>query len=451
MRLPLINLFYFVAFFLATNGYLYSQNSGFDFDYARFRATDSTTLCEFYYQFDKSKFNSGKSDSVKLLIHLFLISNYENQIEKIFKVTDVLDSASVSKSAVGKFDIEIPNSNYYLLLKVTDLFNPEKKIEITDSLFAEGFPKQTPALSDVELAFKIEKTSKTKSPFYKNTYNVIPNPTGVYSYLNPTVYYYYEIYNIEKTQSDSLLLITELLNGNGKLFYTRKKKIPKSNNYSLVKVSQLVMNNFPTGSYSIKISVADLKGKYAYSSIKKFYYLGKQLDNKNYVSSINASDVKFAGLSNAECDKMFREVQYLATRKEKADYQKLNTLEQKKRFLAVFWNKRDRKPDTPENEFMNEYFKRLKYVNKVFGTKVKKGYLTDRGRVYLLYGKPDEIDRYPYSLEYKPYEIWYYHSIEGGVVFVFGDLSGYGDYQLLHSTKRGELYNSTWRERIRVH
>ncbi|GBD89470.1 hypothetical protein BMS3Abin04_00175 [bacterium BMS3Abin04] len=80
----------------------------------------------------------------------------------------------------------------------------------------------------------------------------------------------------------------------------------------------------------------------------------------------------------------------------------------------------------------------------------KKGFKTDRGRVYLEYGPPDQIDRYPNQTGQKPYEVWQYQSIEGGVIFIFADLTGYSDYELLTSTKRGEVRDDNWQRRIAI-
>jgi hypothetical protein len=76
----------------------------------------------------------------------------------------------------------------------------------------------------------------------------------------------------------------------------------------------------------------------------------------------------------------------------------------------------------------------------------KEGWQTDRGRVYILYAEPDEIERFPNSGDSKPYEIWHYNQIESGVIFVFIDRNGFGDYQLVHSTKRGELQDESWQK-----
>lgn len=123
-------------------------------------------------------------------------------------------------------------------------------------------------------------------------------------------------------------------------------------------------------------------------------------------------------------------------------------MDAKKNFLYNFWKSRDNIPETSENEFKKEYFKRINYADGHFRAFQKKGWETERGRIYIMYGEPSEIERYPNQVDTKPYEIWTYHNIEGGVIFVFGDLTGYSDYTLLHSTHRGELRDENWLRRI---
>ena len=93
--------------------------------------------------------------------------------------------------------------------------------------------------------------------------------------------------------------------------------------------------------------------------------------------------------------------------------------------------------------------KRLAYANKHFSRLGKDGYLSDRGRVLLIFGEPDQKDYFPSESEVKPYEVWFYNQIEGGVTFIFGDVSGFGNYELLHSTKRGEIQDENWIRRLR--
>jgi hypothetical protein len=90
------------------------------------------------------------------------------------------------------------------------------------------------------------------------------------------------------------------------------------------------------------------------------------------------------------------------------------------------------------------YLQRVLSASQRFHALNRDGWRTDRGRVFILFGEPDEIERFPSSQEAKPYENWHYYSIENGVEFVFIDRSGFGEYILVHSTKRGELRDDDW-------
>ena len=108
-------------------------------------------------------------------------------------------------------------------------------------------------------------------------------------------------------------------------------------------------------------------------------------------------------------------------------------------------------PGTPRNEFKMEYFERVAYANAHFKYNFKEGWQTDRGRVYVTYGKPDDVERHPFEADQRAYEIWKYDNLEGGVEFVFVDLSNaMNDYGLVHSTARNELRDDNWKNRLRI-
>lgn len=89
----------------------------------------------------------------------------------------------------------------------------------------------------------------------------------------------------------------------------------------------------------------------------------------------------------------------------------------------------------------------LNFANSNFSMGKKQGWRTDRGRVLLVYGHPDEIDRVPSDVNTKSYQIWRYYTIEGGALFVFVDLMRIRDYRLVHSTHRNEIQEPDWQER----
>ncbi len=103
--------------------------------------------------------------------------------------------------------------------------------------------------------------------------------------------------------------------------------------------------------------------------------------------------------------------------------------DRKKQIFLDYWKKRDPSPETDENELMNEYYKRVNYATEQFGSSIREGWRTDMGMVYILFGAPNDIERHPFDLGSKPYQIWYYFEINRQFVFV--DDTGFGDYRLV--------------------
>ena len=95
----------------------------------------------------------------------------------------------------------------------------------------------------------------------------------------------------------------------------------------------------------------------------------------------------------------------------------------------------------------SEFLRRVALANERYPRFGKEGWRTDRGRVLIVYGEPDQIDRHPSESEGKPYETWQYYQLEGGVEFDFLDRNGFGNYELVNSTKRGEIRDDDWQSR----
>jgi GWxTD domain-containing protein len=130
-------------------------------------------------------------------------------------------------------------------------------------------------------------------------------------------------------------------------------------------------------------------------------------------------------------------------------FNKLTTMDARREFLAKFWTDIENGYQGRTDISRLIYLQRVFEANQNYKAFLKEGWRTDRGRVYILYAKPDEIERFPSSNSNKPYEIWHYYQIEGGIEFVFIDISGAGEYTLVHSTKRGEIQDEGWQRNLR--
>ena len=159
---------------------------------------------------------------------------------------------------------------------------------------------------------------------------------------------------------------------------------------------------------------------------------------------MSSKSAEFVGLSNDELVDEFREAKYIASSSDINTFEKLTTMESRREFLANFWTDVESGRRGHSDFTRSLYLERVITANQRYKALGKKGWLTDRGRVFILYAEPDEVERFPSSENSKSYEIWHYYQIEGGVQFIFIEISGFGDYTLVHSTKRGELQDERW-------
>jgi GWxTD domain-containing protein len=137
------------------------------------------------------------------------------------------------------------------------------------------------------------------------------------------------------------------------------------------------------------------------------------------------------------------EVVYIILPMEREVFLKLETDRERDRFIEAFWKHRDPNPDTPENEFKTEHYRRLNYANHFFGRQeAKVGWRTDRGRMYILLGEPNDIQRFEGKTETYPCEVWFYQGktnlgLPPSFYLVFFQKGGTGEYRLYSPLKDG--------------
>lgn len=450
--LTIILLFFPVAVF--------SQSLNFEFDYAQFGYDTLSNYVEFYYSYDKSSLSfvdADTTDYVGGILHIEITDSASGDtvIDKHWIVnSEISDSSDLNQNLIGVLGFVLAEGSYKAIVTGYDANNRSNERVITELIFIHPLIKPSLAISDIQLAAKIIPGSEnTSSIFYKNTFEVTPLPTAFCGENQPILFYYIEIYNIQSGQFEDDLRIDELVyNSRGQLVSSKSKRIDKSVD-SRVDVGKLNVYKLPTDTYTLGINVIDSLADYGVSSTKKFFVYNPSVTPIDTMQ-ITVSPVlstTFGAMSEEELDDLFAKSIYIASETEKDKYEALTTVDAKREFMYTFWKARDENPSDDKNQYFQDYLRRIGEANAKFSAGKKDGWKSDRGRVYLVYGPPSEIERYPNQIETKPYEIWKYESLEGGVVFVFGDLTGFNDYQLLHSTKRGEMRDDNWQRRIVVH
>src|SRR5437588_4194429 len=150
-------------------------------------------------------------------------------------------------------------------------------------------------------------------------------------------------------------------------------------------------------------------------------------------------------LNKAYKDWLEKDVAYIITDEERKAFKKLQTDDERERFIEEFWRRRDPDPDTDENEYREEYYERIAYANEHFSSGIP-GWKSDRGRIYIMYGRPDEKDSHPAGGPYErdptegggstttyPFEKWFYRYLPGigsGIEIEFVDPTGSGEYRM---------------------
>lgn len=150
-------------------------------------------------------------------------------------------------------------------------------------------------------------------------------------------------------------------------------------------------------------------------------------------------------LDNAYRQWLTEDVTYIITPEERNAFLQLETNEEREQFIEQFWLRRSSNPDLPDNDFKEEHYRRIAYANEHFASGIP-GWKTDRGRMYIMWGPPDEIESHPTGGTYDrpmeegggststyPWETWRWRYLEGigeNIILEFVDPSGSGEYHL---------------------
>ncbi len=439
---------------------LFSQNKvDFEFDYAQFGYDTTSNYVEFYYSFNQASLTVVNTDSVDYIqgiLHISITDSATGEfvVNNSWLAPNIIrDSSDFNKSLIGAIGFVIGEGVYYCKLSGADAQDSLKTKTIDGYLRINPFLKLSASMSDLQLASNIIPQSTNKSSiFYKNTYEVTPMPTAIFGENQPVLFYYTELYNLsDESGSNNLRLNQLVFNSRDQLIIIKSKQIDRKID-SRVEVGTLHAYKLPTDTYTLVCTLIDSTANQGVSSSKKFFVYNPGVAYVDTFTQQTSSvlSTAFGVMSEEELDDLFSKSRYIATQAEIDQYDLLSNENGKREFMFNYWESRNNDPLNSESYSYLAYVKRVKESNAKYKAMGKEGWKTDRGRIYIMYGEPSEIERFPNKPQTRPYEIWNYYDIEGGVYFVFGDITGFSDYQVIHSTKRGELRDESWERRITV-
>jgi len=347
--------------------------------------------------------------------------------------------------AEGTYDVEI------VIDDVNDNAIPFKGYETIEM----SFPKDQVSISGIELIDTYKKTDSVNI-LTKNGYELMPYIIYYYPEKVGKLTFYAEIYNTDKILgADEKFLLSSYIevNENNNLYQEFIKVKKETARPVVVVMSEFDLSQLPTGDYNLVIEVRDNLN--IQKAVRKLYF---ERDNSKVVAQ---SQVYEKAVTQHTFVEMFTNKDTLASyirclNPISSESERLfaknqlnhNDLSSMQKYFLTFWE--DRNAENPGKAWA-DYYLEVQKVNNDFGTEIKKGYETDRGRVYLQYGPPNSISKNYYEPSAYPYEIWHYYSLktQKNKKFVFYDTDlATNDFVLIHSDAIGEISDYRWQQRI---
>ncbi|MGD8627851.1 MAG: GWxTD domain-containing protein [bacterium] len=244
---------------------------------------------------------------------------------------------------------------------------------------SQRFPAGRISMSDVEFARSLRRVQE--GSFQKSGFEVIPNPHRRYGLLLTELPIYFEIYDLRKEQTDDTLMVRySIINKSGHEIYATENPIDLRGNV-VGSTALFNITSLPAASYLLSLRLVDRDGEVLAESRRKF-------DVAWSVYSWGRHEIEALG-----------DLAYIFTDEEMETYKSLSHGDQEE-YLRSVLHEIDPTPGTVENEALIEHFRRVKYADENFASANTRGALTDRGRLYIKYGPPDDIQSHYSDYEF---------------------------------------------------
>jgi GWxTD domain-containing protein len=359
-----------------------------------------------------------------------------------------------SRSALNFRDLKryaLPNGNYVMEILMTDANQAENKLLYKSALQVD-FATDRLQQSDICLLASIEK-AVTEGPFTKNGLDLDLLPYNFYGRNANSLAIYHEVYQADKIIAEpfAVSFVIERLNGPQKEVVRTMHK--RQEPAAVVPVVQIMdITDLPSGNYRLTIEVKDRNRQLLSSKQSDFQRSNPQYDLQVLYKQVNDEQMGASFVSNMDAAELKYSLLAIQPLLPQRDVEVVNlmlrydSLRAQKIYLLSFWSKEN--VVNPKDAY-DKYMEVARAVDQQFDSGFRFGFETDRGYVYLKYGRPNDIVRQENEPSAPPYEIWSYDEVkqtnQNNVRFVFYNPSlAADDYILLHSDVIGERNNPQW-------
>lgn len=346
----------------------------------------------------------------------------------------------------------LENGDYHLEVSVTDANQPDQ-VNNFDTPIKINFDSDLLVQSDIQLLASFKK-DESASQMVKNGYFLENLPFNFYHKNLSKLIFYHEIYNSNKVMELPYLVryYIEEVDGSGEVktvMMGHKAQKPKNINIMLV---QMDITKLKSGNYNLVVEVRN-PDELMLSKKKVFFQRSNPYLELEKIQEAPPEEMFTIKLSQEELRYSLRAI---AMNVPESDVEIINLLlkndeaEAQRSYLFSYWALVS--PVNPEATY-KKYMEVAKAVDKTYYAGFGPGFESDRGWVFMKYGKPDEVVTIVDEVAAPPYEIWSYHKVEltrqpNGKFLFFNPSLASGNFQLLHSNVRGEVNNPDWEQQL---
>jgi GWxTD domain-containing protein len=375
---------------------------------------EQTSSIEFFIQIPYERLTFVRSGNTYLASFETILSVYdENQKlmnEKSWmedlRVEDFAQTTSNALYRLSQRTLDVPPGNFRVAVQVRDK-ESDKGTTIWRNLKVMDFSKDSLSLSDVMLVNRLSTSGEKVT--------VVPNISGYFTDLSGGFFLFVEIYN--RTALDTVDLRWRVFNRKRDQVFadSRMEELKSARQQAFFRIGGM---DLPAGTYLATVeAVAQGSAEDASPiTITERTFLVRHPELPPTVTDVEKAIEQLRYAANPS------EMDYIEEAEDPA--------ERVNRFLE-YWRKRDPDPQSPRNELMEEYYDRVLYADKNFGSYTE-GWKSDMGMIFIRFGAPENVERHPFDTGSKPYEIWFYYQLNRK--FIFEDLTGFGDYRLVYPT-----------------
>lgn len=367
------------------------------------------------------------------------------------KSPQIPDTSKMDFNFLDVQRFQLPNGAYDFELQITDKNKDVKPVPYTQQVMID-YPEGKCMYSGIQLVSGYTKTITPKL-ISKSGYDLIPHVFSFYPADQYKLSFYAELYNADKqVGAQAKYMMTYYIESfeNG----IRYPEIGGVRKYVATPVDVLIceldISKLATGNYNLVVESRNSKNELI-ASRKVFFQRSNPNAKLSYTDllSLNSGNTFVDRIKSPDTLKEYISCTYpISSGLERSFIRnalKTSDMEQLKQYFYGFWLRRDEQ--NPEKAWLT-YKAEVDKVNVNFKTIVKKGYQTDRGMAYLVYGPPNVRSEHPLEPNTYPYEIWQYYTLKNNqrnrkFVFYCPDKVT-GDYLLLHSDATGEINDPSW-------